>query len=194
MKRLIICCLLVWSIAYQVDADTNVKVNVFGVDRDFVYAVSAYPAPATGRPLVIFLHGNGGNMGLSPAWKQAVLNDANGAVLLSAQGRNNTAAAIAGDDSAWRFRMDEQFTPYDDVDFISQIIIGAPTLLGTPISWDQVYVVGESRGAMFAYFLLATPRVGQEIRAIVPISGSFYCEGAAVVRPEGLATEYPAYP
>jgi hypothetical protein len=93
MKRLIVCCLLVWSIAYQVDADTNGTINVNGVDRNFVYAVSAYPAPATGRPLVIHLHGNGGNMGLSAAWKQAVLKDPNGAVLLSAQGRNNIPAA-----------------------------------------------------------------------------------------------------
>ena len=93
MKRLIVRCFLVWSIAYQVDADTNGTILVNGVERKFVYAVSAYPAPATGRPLVIHLHGDGGNMGLSAAWKQAVLNDANGAVLLSAQGRNNIPAA-----------------------------------------------------------------------------------------------------
>ncbi len=116
MKRLIVCCLLVWGIAYPAigdqrsEADTNGSILVNGVERKFVYAVSTYSAPATGRPLVIHLHGDGGNMGLSAAWKQAVLNDANGAVLLSAQGRNNIPAA-APLTSAWRFRMDEAGEP-----------------------------------------------------------------------------------
>jgi hypothetical protein len=112
-----------------------------------------------------------------------VLNDPNGAVLLSAQGRNNIPAAAAIDGSAWRFRMDEAGRPYDDVDFIQQIIkeaTGGDTLLGAKIPVDQVYAVGESRGAGFAYVLYADPRISQKIRAIVPISGSFYCEGGAV--------------
>jgi poly(3-hydroxybutyrate) depolymerase len=132
---------------------------------------------------VIHLHGDGGDMGLSAAWKQAVLNDPNGAVLLSAQGRNNIPAAAVIDGSAWRFRMDEAGAPYDDVDFIDQLISKASSsamLLGTPIDPDQVYVVGESRGAGFAYFLYADPRTRNKIRAIVPISGTFYCDGDAV--------------
>lgn len=179
MKRLIVCCLLVWSIAYQVNADTYGTIQVNGFERKFVYEVSAYPAPATGRPLVIYLHGDGGNMGLSPAWKQAVLSDANGAVLLSAQGRNNIPEAAAIDGSAWRLRMDEMGKPYDDVDFIFELRVTATAndqLLGTKIDWNQVYVVGESRGAVFAYFLYADPRTRRELRAIVPISGSFFCE------------------
>ena len=89
------------------------SISVNGHTRRYVYAVSGYAAPASGRPLVIHLHGDGGNMGLSAAWKAAVLNDANGAVLLSAQGRNNIPAAAAIDGSAWRFRMDEAGQPYD---------------------------------------------------------------------------------
>src|SRR5262249_4336295 len=54
---------------------------VGGITRRFVYEVSSQPAPAGGRPLVIHLHGDGGDMGLSAAWKAAVLNDSNGAVL-----------------------------------------------------------------------------------------------------------------
>jgi len=157
--------------------------SVNGYTRNFVYAVSSSAAPATGRPLVIHLHGDGGNMGLSPAWKQAVLDDANGAVLLSAQGRNNLPPAAAIDGSAWRFRMDEAGAPYDDVDFIDQLITQATSnamLVGTPIDPKQVYVVGESRGAGFAYVLYADPRTRNKIRAVVPISGTFYCEGDAV--------------
>jgi hypothetical protein len=40
-----------------------------------------------------------------------------------------------------------------------------------------VYVVGESRGAGFAYFLYADPRTRNKIRTIVPLSGTFYCDG-----------------
>jgi poly(3-hydroxybutyrate) depolymerase len=202
MHRLLVCCLLVWSIAYlasadrrsaavlrtspvrsELNADTNGSLSVNGYIRNFVYALSAYAAPATGRPLVIHLHGDGGNMGLSPAWKQAVLNDTNGAVLLSAQGRNNIPDAAAIDGSAWRFRMDEAGRRYDDVDFIDQLITKATSndmILGTPIDPNQVYVVGESRGAGFAYVLYADPRTRTKIRAIVPISGTFYCDGDAL--------------
>jgi poly(3-hydroxybutyrate) depolymerase len=192
MQRLLVCFLLLWSIAYlasiaplspQLSADTNGSISVNGYTRNFVYAVSAAAAPAAGRPLVIHLHGDGGNMGLTAAWKQAVLSDANGAVMLSAQGRNNIPAAAAIDGSAWRFRMDEAGAPYDDVDFIDQLITAATAsdaLLGTAIDPSQVYLVGESRGAGFAYVLYADPRTRNKIRAIVPLSGTFYCDGDAV--------------
>ena len=70
---------------------------------------------------------------------------------MSAEGRNNIPDAALIDGSAWRFRMDEAGQPYDDVDFIDQLITqatdsGSP-LLGTPIDPHQVYVIGESRGA-----------------------------------------------
>jgi len=88
-----------------VRAEQNSSLVVGGITRQFVYEVSGQPAPAGGRPLVIHLYGDGGNIGLSAAWKAAVLNDANGAVLLSAQRRNNIPVA-AIDGSAWRFRLD----------------------------------------------------------------------------------------
>jgi poly(3-hydroxybutyrate) depolymerase len=79
--------------------------------------------------------------------------------------------------------MDEAGRRYDDVDFIDQLITKATSndmILGTPIDPNQVYVVGESRGAGFAYVLYADPRTRNKIRAIAPLSGTFYCDGAAV--------------
>ncbi len=77
MYRLLICCLFLSSLGYPVrDArrnigpvqmDTTGTLSVNGYTRNFVYAVSAYAAPAGGRPLVIHLHGDSGNMGLSAA-------------------------------------------------------------------------------------------------------------------------------
>jgi poly(3-hydroxybutyrate) depolymerase len=185
MRWLIICLFLAAAIPDRplLAADLSGSIDVNGYTRNFVYATSSFPAPVAGRPLVIQLHGDGGNMGLSAAWKSAVLSDANGAVLLSAQGRNNIPEAIAmtGDGSGWRFRMDEAGMPYDDVDFIAKLItqaIANNAFLGAKIDPEQVYVVGESRGAGFAYFLYADPRTRNKIRAIVPISGTFYCDGA----------------
>src|SRR5579859_4681369 len=201
MQRLIVCCALVaglalWStgsyknviasdhLSGTVQRATEItgSISVNGYTRNFLYDVSNSPAPANGRPLVIYLHGDGGTMGLSTAWKNAVLSDTNGAVLLSAQGRNNIPDAAAIDGSAWRFRMDEAGHPYDDIDFINQLISQAlaSNLLGVPIDPAQIYVVGESRGAGFSYFLYADPRTSNKIRAIVPISGTFYCDGGAV--------------
>ena len=202
MQRFVLCCLLVWSIASfshlyqrsdatpaifpagaQPTSDATGTLSVNGYTRSFIYATSAANTPPTGRPLVIHLHGDGGTMDISAAWRQAVLTDQNGAVFLSAQGRNNIPQAAAIDGSAWRFRMDEAGEPFDDVDFISQLITqatGNSALLGTRIDPAQVYVVGESRGAGFAYVLYADPRISSKIRAIAPISGTFYCEGAAV--------------
>ena len=202
MQRLIALCLLLGGLFYSpwgarsvaaapprpalglAPADTSGTLTVNGYDRHFVYAVSAAAAPALGRPLVIYLHGDGGTMGLSAAWKSAVLADSLGAVLLSAEGRNNIPDAAAIDGSAWRYRMDEASQPYDDVDFINQLITqatdaGAP-LLGTPIDPAQVYVVGASRGAGFAYYLYADLRTRNKVRAIVPLSGTFYCDGSAL--------------
>lgn len=172
--------------------EVTAQISVNGKERSFKYVVSQQPAPANGRPLVIHLHGDGGSMSLSARWKDAVLNDNNGAVLLSANGRNTIPEAAAIDGSAWRFRMDEAGQPYDDVDFIDQLIDEAlnNNLLNTQIDPDQIYAVGESRGAGFAYFLYADPRTSNKIRAIVPISGTFYCDGSGLN--EGQANAAPA--
>src|SRR5258706_11081646 len=53
------------SVAGAAPADTTGTLTVNGYDRHYLYVVSAAAAPAAGRPLVIFLHGDGGAMGLS---------------------------------------------------------------------------------------------------------------------------------
>src|SRR5689334_19684783 len=93
----LLACLTLSAQSATVRAEQSSSLVVGGITRQFVYEISSQPAPAGGRPLVIHLHGDGGNMGLSAAWKAAVLNDANGAVLLSAEGRNNIPAAAAID-------------------------------------------------------------------------------------------------
>lgn len=179
----VLCCLVGPAHAAAPAGEEITKsISVNGFERRFKYIVSPFAAPQAGRPLVIHLHGDGGGMFLSEGWKNAVLNDANGAVLLSADGRNNIEESADIDDSAWRFRMDEAGRKYDDIDFINQLITLATiddTLLGTKIDPNQVYLVGESRGAGFAYFLYADPRTRNKVRAIVPISGTFYCDGEA---------------
>src|SRR5690349_20199317 len=66
MKRLIVIAMLLVSLlaspAKAAPADTTGTLSVNGYDRHYLYVVSAAPAPAGGRPLVIFLHGDGGTM------------------------------------------------------------------------------------------------------------------------------------
>ncbi|KAB8141230.1 hypothetical protein F8S13_20740 [Chloroflexia bacterium SDU3-3] len=97
MRRVAICCALVCGLlvagggldtdtasAHQAShaapsVDTGGTIEISGVTRRFVSAVSAAAAPAEGRPLAICLHGDGGNMGISTAWRAAVLSDSGGA-------------------------------------------------------------------------------------------------------------------
>jgi poly(3-hydroxybutyrate) depolymerase/streptogramin lyase len=160
---------------------TNFAVTGLGApqaSRTSKYRVSGQAAPANGRPLVIYLHGNGTTDVQIPA-TYATYTDANAAVLVAPQGLN----------ADWRFRMDGKNnlpTPpvaeVDDVAFIDEIITRATDAAnplfgaGNKVDPTKVFVVGESRGAGMAYYLYADPRTKNKIAAIAPISGTFFCE------------------
>jgi poly(3-hydroxybutyrate) depolymerase len=159
---------------------TNFAVTGLGApqaSRTSKYRVSGQPAPAAGRPLVIYLHGNGTTDVQIPA-TYAAHTDAFAAVLVAPQGLN----------ADWRFRMDGKnngnpaLAGVDDVAFIDEIITRATNAgnplfgAGNTIDPTKVFVVGESRGAGMAYYLYADSRTKNKISAIAPISGTFFCE------------------
>jgi poly(3-hydroxybutyrate) depolymerase len=159
---------------------TNFAVTGLGAPqaaRTSKYRVSGQAAPANGRPMVIFLHGNGTNDVQIPS-TYATYTDANAAVLVAPQGLN----------ANWRFRMDgkNNGTPaaaeVDDVAFIDELISRATNAAnplfgaGNKVDPSKVFVVGESRGAGMAYYLYADHRTKNKINAIAPISGTFYCD------------------
>jgi predicted esterase len=139
------------------------------------YRVSGQPAPASGRPLVIYLHGNGSNNTQVPV-SYSLWTDQAAAILVAPQGLN----------ADWRFRMDGKnnagtTAEVDDVAFIDQLIARATNAAtplfgaGNKVDPTKVFVVGESRGAGMAYYLYADPRTKNKIAAIAPISGTFFC-------------------
>ncbi len=152
------------------------------VGRTSKYKVSGLSAPAAGRPLVIYLHGDGGNnINVPSAYSE--WSDHQAAVIVAPQGLGGTAT--------WNFRMDGRnpnstldVKPplgIDDVAFIKEIITRGTNAMiplfgaGNVIDPTKVFVVGESRGAGMAYVLYAHPDTKNLITAIAPISGTFFC-------------------
>ncbi len=150
------------------------------VGRTSRYHVSGLAAPASGRPLIIYLHGDGATNAQVPA-SYSAWSDHQAAVIVAPQGLNAT----------WNFRMDGRSEygvagvqpplAVDDVAFIKEIITrgenAANPLFGAGNLIDpaQVFVVGESRGGGMAYVLYAHPDTKNLITAIAPVSGTFYC-------------------
>lgn len=164
-----------------VENDTSFTVTGLGTTqtRTSKYRVSGQPAPANGRPLVIFLHGNGGVINQVPQ-DYKTWTDQQAAVLVAPQGLLDNGV------TSWRFRMDGKndagtAAGVDDVAFIQEIITRATSAAnplfgaGNKVDPNKVFVVGESRGAGMAYYLYADPRTKNLISAIAPISGTFYC-------------------
>jgi poly(3-hydroxybutyrate) depolymerase len=149
--------------------------GVLQASRTSKYRVSGLAAPVNGRPLIIFLHGNGTNDVQIPS-AYATYTDPQAAVLVAPQGLN----------ANWRFRMDGKgddgaAAEVDDIAFIKEIITRGTNAAnplfgaGNKIDPSKVFIVGESRGAGFAYYLYAHPDTKNLITAIAPISGTFYC-------------------
>jgi poly(3-hydroxybutyrate) depolymerase len=157
---------------------TNFSVTGLGAlqaTRTSQYRVSGLAAPVGGRPLVIYLHGDGSINTPVPSTYSA-WTDQQAAVLVAPQGV----------DATWRFRMDGKnnagaAAEVDDVAFIDELIsratnAGNPLFgAGNKVDPTKVFVVGESRGAGLAYYLYADPRTKNKIAAIAPLSGTFFC-------------------
>jgi hypothetical protein len=181
---LVLCAVLVACgnapepIPGAVTGSTNFAVTGLGAaqaSRTSQYRVSGLAAPAAGRPLVIYLHGDTSSNTQVPSAYSA-WTDQQAAVLVAPQGL----------DATWRFRMDGKnnagsAAEVDDVAFIAEIITRASNAAtplfgaGNTIDPAKVFVVGESRGAGLAYYLYADPRTKNKISAIAPLSGTFFC-------------------
>ncbi len=173
-------CTVIATFAAQVatTGTTDFAVTGAGVlqaSRTSRYRVSGLPAPVNGRPLVIYLHGDGSSNTAVPN-AYTPYTDQEAAVLVAPQGLNAT----------WRFRMDGKnnagtAAEVDDIAFIKEIITRASNATsplfgaGNKIDPSKVFIIGESRGAGFAYYLYAHPDTKNLIAAIAPVSGTFYC-------------------
>lgn len=151
------------------------QISVGGLTRTFYVHQSPQPAPAAGRPLVLWFHGDGGtgNANLSSLYAQT---DPDGAVVVQLDGPNTIASLNRGG-TAWSFFMDGS-TP-DDVGFAKTVvdgIVGGSLVPGAGVDPHRVYALGASRGGFMVDTLLIDARTAPVLAAGVSLSGNFYCE------------------
>jgi len=156
------------------------QLPVDGLQRKIYYHVSSQPAPAGGRPLVLWFHGDGGsgNVNLASLYAQT---DPDGAVVVQLDGPNNIASLGRGS-TAWSFRMDGGAP--DDVHFtktvIDDVLVGS-LIPGAGVNPQRVYAMGSSRGGFMVDTLLVDARTAGSLAAVVSLSGNFYCEDGDAV-------------
>jgi poly(3-hydroxybutyrate) depolymerase len=156
-------------------AITSRQLTVGGLTRKFFTHQSSVAAPAAGRPVVFYFHGDGGtgNVNLASLYAQT---DPDGAIVVQLDGPNNVPGQNRGS-TAWSFFMNGS-TP-DDVAFtrnlLDHMLLG--TLLpGVPIDTKRVYAVGASRGGFMVDTLIVDARTAGAFAGVVNVSGNFYCE------------------
>lgn len=151
------------------------QLTVGGLTRKVYLHQSSVPAPAGGRPVVFFFHGDGGtgNVNLASLYAQT---DPDGAVVVQLDGPNNVPGLGRGS-TAWSFFMNAS-SP-DDVGFtrniVDHLLIG--TLVpGVPIDTKRIYAVGASRGGFMVDTLIVDSRTAGTFAGVVNVAGNFYCE------------------
>jgi len=151
------------------------QVTVGGVTRKVFAHVPTTAAPAAGRPVVLFFHGDGGggNGALSTLYRET---DPEGAIVLQLDGPNNVPSYARGG-TAWSFYMDG--TGPDDVLFTKVVVdelLGGTLLPGVAADADRVYAVGGSRGGFMVDTLAVDVRTSGYFAGVVNLWGAFYCE------------------
>ncbi|MEO8672362.1 MAG: hypothetical protein ABI411_13685 [Tahibacter sp.] len=138
-----------------------------GVTHTYFYRIPYRAAPVDGRPLLFWLHGDGGSgngygSGFYP------YTDADSAILITPSGINATWSHYAADVAG----------KAQDAQFISRIIddVLANGLRGQCVDEDRIYIGGESRGAYMPYFLLQRPSTQTRFAAVAMNAGSLYCQ------------------
>ncbi|WP_183093307.1 hypothetical protein [Nocardioides stalactiti] len=135
-----------------------------GATHTYYWRIPSTAAPATGRPVLIWLHGDGGT-GAGRASAFWPSTDPSGAIIVTPNGTNQTWNHRAGDVPG---------TPYDS-QFLSHII----TQLRTCASVDKarIFVGGSSRGAFMPYYLLMRSSTRDLIAGVAVNAGLVYCQG-----------------
>jgi poly(3-hydroxybutyrate) depolymerase len=133
------------------------------------YRVPTAPAPPKGRAVLIWLHGDGGSGNGFGAGFYAY-TDADGAILVTPSGANNT----------WTHAADDLPGQSQDSQFISLLIDGliANGVAGEPVDPNRIYLGGESRGAYMPYFLLQRPSTKYRFAGVAVNAGLLYCDAA----------------
>jgi len=140
-----------------------------GQPHTYYYRVPATAAPATGRPVLIYLHGQGGT-GANFAAKFHPFTDPDGAVVIAPNGVNQTWTHAASDIAGLPL----------DAQFIEKIvnILKTGQFQGQPVNPSKIYLTGDSRGGVHAVLFVAACGDAQR-----------FCGGGCQCRPNVLSKQ-----
>ncbi|MEO8277733.1 MAG: hypothetical protein ABI639_16080 [Thermoanaerobaculia bacterium] len=138
------------------------------VTHTYFYRIPGTPAPAKGRPALIWLHGDGGSGGGGFGAAFYPFTDPDGAIVVTPSGINQTWTHAASDLAGQP--LDEQFLSLLVDKLIDEGIQGAS------VDPARIYVGGVSRGAYVPYFLLQRPSTKFRFAAVAVNAGLLYCQ------------------
>lgn len=137
-----------------------------GVTHTWFYRIPTAAEPFHGRPVLIWLHGDGGS-GSGTGSALRPFTDADAAILVTPSGINQTWTHAAGDLAGQP--LDSQFLSLLIDKLIDEGVAGAR------IDARRIYLGGESRGAYMPYFLLQRPSTKFRLAAVAVSAGLLYC-------------------
>jgi len=138
-----------------------------GATHTYYYRIPTTPEPFHGRPVLIWLHGDGGS-GNGYAGAFHAFTDADAAIVITPSGTNQT----------WTHAASDLPGQPQDSQFISLLIDGliADGIAGARVDPRRIYLGGESRGAYMPYFLLQRPSTKTKLAAVAANAGLLYCQ------------------
>lgn len=138
-----------------------------GASHTYYYRIPATAAPLAGRPVLIWLHGDGGT-GSGTGTGFYPHTDPDGTVVVTPSGANKTWTHAAGDIPG----------KPQDAQFLSKLMdrIVASGLGCAKANPKRIYVGGDSRGAFMPYYLLQRASTKDRIAAVAANAGLLYCQ------------------
>lgn len=133
----------------------------------FFYRVPATAAPPDDRPVLLWLHGDGGS-GNGYGTQFYPHTDPDGAIVVTPSGINQTWTHAAADLPGQP----------QDAQFLSLLLdeLIANGVGGASVDARKIYLGGESRGAYMPYFLLQRPSTRTRLAAVAVNAGLLYCQ------------------
>lgn len=134
-----------------------------GQAHSFHWRVPSTPVPPPGRPVLIWLHGDGGDgSAMAPGFWPAT--DPDGAIIVTPNGTDRTWNHRAADGPG---SLDSQF-----LSLVIDRLRGCDS-----VDPDRIFVGGTSRGAFMPYYLLQRSSTRDKIAAVAVNAGLLYCQG-----------------
>ena len=134
----------------------------------YFYRVPGTPAPAAGRPVLLWLHGDGGSGGGSFGAGFYPYTDSDAAIVVTPSGIGQTWTHAAGDLAGQP----------QDAQFLSLLLdrLIAEGVAGSAVDPARIYAGGVSRGAYMPYYLLQRPSTKYRLAAVAVNAGLLYCQ------------------